>query len=322
MEEQSNKNKPKTNKERLLRLETVFSEQSVIAINSNKIRGIATMKVICDLANVDTNYVYGHIECPPDIAARYKSFHDRVVDFNQNFVSNKKKLNEHAVSEIQKYKQSVDQNHQLLKDKTDLQAQLERSKDKVLKLMAEKTHLQAIATESNISSERNLASISDITITIISPDSLLEHDGKYNFHNSKARDKAWSTARAEFARLMKRKVPQRVYLLVGPPCSGKSTWAKKKDLYKDRHAVIIDATNLTAGERATWIMQSQKANDVKICVVRFLTDYVTLAARNLKRSHKKIDPDILENKFNSVEEVDPSFEEIDEVIYVRDDNEY
>lgn len=84
------------------------------------------------------------------------------------------------------------------------------------------------------------------------------------------RDEAWKKAQTEFAKLMKRKLPQRVYLLVGAPCSGKFTWAKSKKINHDRHAVIVDATNPTQGDRARWILQASKSNSVKICVVMFI----------------------------------------------------
>ena len=312
--------KPENNEERLKALEAVFAEQTAKAIAENKIRGIATMAVICDLAQVDTTYVYGHKPGTEDELAQYKRFHQRVIKFSKHFMDRKKDINDLAVTTETKYQNSLEQNHALLKDKVRLEVQCGLLRDKNNKLMAEKVHLQASGPDEG---PKNIVPITDVTVSIISPDDHLERDSRYRFHDKKRRDQAWSKARTEFARLMKRKMQQRVYLLVGPPCSGKSTWAEKKNISPDRHAVIIDATNLTAGDRATWIVQAQKATDVKICVVHFLTAPTTLAARNLseERRYKKLDSDVLEEKIESLEEVDPNFEEVDEILYVRESNE-
>ena len=315
--------KPKSNKERLARLEDVFAKQMIIALAENKIRGIASMEKICELASVEKKYVYGHVECSPESKKEYENFHDRVKKFNKNFIDSKKDRQKNAASEGEKYQQALEQNHELIQEKVELEVHLKQSQKRLKTLMAEKAHLQAIANEAtNSNTENNIASISDITVAIISPDAHLERDGQYDYKDPKMRDKAWTKARSEFASLMRRKIPQRVYILVGAPCAGKTTWAKEKRIVKDRHAVIIDATNLTSGDRAKWIMQARKASDVKICAVRFISDYSTLASRNMNRGVKKIDALVLESKFNSIEPIDPSFEDIDEVLFVKESYEY
>lgn len=315
------KTKPETHEERLKALEETFSEQSGIAVLKNKIRGIATMAKICELAQVDTTYVYGHKGGTDDELAGYEDFQKRVNKFNKNFVKNKKNIHALAVTAETKFLDSLEQNHNLEKEKAALVVQCGLLQGRIEKLMVEKAHLFA-ENPSPVKDPEKLMQITDITTHIICPDEHLEIDGRYRYHNRKLRDQAWSKARAEFARFMKRKVKQRVYILVGPPNSGKSPWAAKKNISPDRHAVIVDATNLTAGDRATWIVQAQKAIDVKICVVYFLTDILTLTARNSQRERKKIDADVLQEKFESLEEVNPHFEEVDEILYVRESDDY
>lgn len=317
----ADKTKPETHEERLKALEEIFFEQSGKAVLKNKIRGIATMAVICELAQVDTTYVYGHKGGTDDELARYKLFQDGVNKFNKNFIDRKNNINALAVTSETKFLDSVEQNHNLEKEKVALEVQCGLLQGRIEKLMVEKAYLFA-ENSSPVQGPEKVMQITDITVHIISPDEHLEIDSRYRYHNKKLRDQAWSKARSEFARLMKRKVKQRVYIMVGPPNSGKSPWAAKKNISPDRHAVIVDATNLTAGDRATWIVQAQKAIDVKICVVYFLIDPLTLAARNSQRKRKKIDADVLQEKFESLEEVDPHFEEVDEILYVRESDEH
>tara|TARA_R110001583_G_scaffold188684_1_gene351044 strand:- start:20916 stop:21905 length:990 start_codon:yes stop_codon:yes gene_type:complete len=311
---------PKTHEEKIDALENVYAAQTAKAISSNKIRGVATMEKICELAQVDKKHVYGHTTCPEEIAKKYAAFKERVQRFNADFVTRKKTIIEHGVSDEIKLQDAQEDNHALKAEVVGLEARVRLVQIKNQQLLAKNTLLQSIA-DCDITQDEKISPLFDITISTICPDDHLEKDGRYNFHNPKEREKAWNNARTEFARLMKRKVPQRVYLLMGPPCAGKSIWAKSKNIRPDRHAVIIDATNLTAGERAIWIMQSLKASNIKICVVRFIVNFTTIAARNTQRSHKMIDSDVLKEKFEQLQEVNPEFEEVDEIIFVRSGDE-
>jgi len=54
-------------------------------------------------------------------------------------------------------------------------------------------------------------------------------------------------------------------------------------------------------------------------VVQFIVDFTTIAARNAERTDKKIDIDVLERKQQETQDVDPEFEDIDEMLFVRED---
>jgi hypothetical protein len=311
---------PKTHEEKLEVLEQVFAEQSVKAISNNKIRGVATMGKICDIAQVDKTHVYGHTPCPEEIAKKYKSFLVRVQKFNADFVKRKKTTIEDGVAEEIKLQDAQEDNHALKLEVVGLEARLKLVQLKNRELLAKNTQLQAISDSDSTQAEK-APPFFDVTISIICPDDHLERDGRYRFHDPKQRDEAWKKAQTEFTRLMRRNIPQRIYLLMGPPCSGKSTWAKSKSVSPERHAVIVDATNLTAGDRARWIVQTFKASNVKICIVRFIVDEITIRARNSQRHHKMLDIDVLQEKIDKSEDVDPEFENVDEMLFVRSGDE-
>ncbi|GAC32304.1 AAA family ATPase [Paraglaciecola polaris] len=313
--------RPETHEARISALKKVFAEQSAKAISSNKIRGVATIDKICVLAKVEKTHLYGKTDPPPEFIEQYRVLLVEMQTFNKNFLERKKKVKQSGVSDEIKLEDAVEDNHALLREVIGFEARVKLLENKNRSLLAEKTQLQAITSGENISDEK-ITLLPDVTVNIICPDDHLERDGKYRFHDPKERKKAWHSARTEFAKLMKRRVPQRVYLLMGPPCSGKSEWAKSKKINPNRHAVIIDATNLTAGDRASWIAQALKANNVKICVVRFIVDNATIAARNSQRHHKMIDTEVLQEKLDQLEEVDVEWEEVDEMLFVRMDNGY
>jgi len=310
----------KTHQQRIAALEKVFLEQSAKAIAENKIRGIATMQVICNMARVDKTHLYGHTPCSAEESKQYAALLSRIQKFNEDFLARKNETVKQGLSSSDKLMEAREENHTLASEIISLKAENNRLMQRNNSLLAKNTQLQVIAN-TEVSYEEKIKPLLDVTINIICPDDHLERDGRYNFNNEKKRNEAWINAKKEFKKLMKRKLPQRVYLLVGPPCAGKSTWAKSQNINLDRHAVIVDATNLTMGERASWIVLASQAYDIKICVVRFIVDEMTLRSRNMKRHHKMLDADVLEDKINNLEEVNPEFENVDEILIVRSDDE-
>lgn len=315
------KKNPTTDSERLTALEDAYLVQTEECLAKNKWRGVASMTRICEVAGVDTTYVYGHKNPSSEDAKKYKDFVKKVNNFKVRFNKRNSENSDDIAAQADIIKQSLEENHVLLAEILTLQNTVKSMREKQTNYLADIAQLEArLASPTNETNRMSL--MNDSTIISISPDKGILHNGRYDWTNKGVRDKAWRDARRDFANLMKRKVPQRVYLLMGMPCSGKSEWAELKLVSRERHSVIIDATNLKSGDRASWIQQARKARDVKICVVRFFTDFTTIKMRNAapERSHKKIDVDILEQKRNSIEEVNPEFEDIDEMLFVQEDD--
>ncbi|MBC3767281.1 MAG: hypothetical protein HRU18_22510 [Pseudoalteromonas sp.] len=307
----------KSDKERLQALEAAFLSQTAEAFVKNKLRGIATMKVICKVADVDTTYVYGHKNPSPEDKKKYDAFVAKVNLFAETFKSRDKKIVSDEVDLEEQLQNARDNNFVLKYEVNELKIKLSNLNKE---LMGQKTNNVLSSVLGNPKSPAS--QLNENTISVVSPDIGLIHNNRYEFSNVKLREKAWREAKLHFQKLMKRSVPQRVFILIGLPSSGKSTWAQEtRDFNKDRHSVIVDSTNLTKGERAQWIMLARKAKDVKICAVRFLVDFTTIKERNIlnTQNNKFIDVEILEKKRDSIEEIDFEFEDIDEVIIVRHD---
>ena len=310
--------KQETDADRLKRLEKAFIEQTALAYAQNTLRGVATMEKLCEVADVHKNYVYCHKPGTPEDHQKYREFQTKVNKFAENFMERKNSIEDTNLSYEQKFQQQAEDNHSLKMGNIALSRAITAVREKRKKDLAEIASLNAIIS-SGSDPKDNVTSIDEISIHVISPDKGLMHNGRYQFADEKRRKKAWTDARRDFNKLLRRKILQRVYLLMGLPCAGKSYWASQKLVAQDRHAIIIDATNLTAGERALWASQARKANNVKICVVRFFVDFTTIKSRNAKRTDKKIDIEILEAKLEGIQEVDPEFEDVDEMIFVREE---
>ena len=157
--------------------------------------------------------------------------------------------------------------------------------------------------------------------TIIEPDKYLWRGGEYLFKDESIRKKAWEQSKQDLIRAIKRPLPMRIYVLVGAPCSGKSTWSKSNtNFYPDLHSVVIDATNLTYVNRLEWIslINKHRGKVNRLCAVVFLTPASVLQSRNNRREPtKQLDIDLLLKKVNSLEFPDLSLEDFDELIVVR-----
>ena len=188
------------------------------------------------------------------------------------------------------------------------------------------TILEAIVHSPQNASNSNVSDLgSNKNITTISPDEKLMHDGNYQFHDEALREKAWRDSYNEFKRLMRRELPQIVYLMFGCPCAGKSRWIEDERYLHhatDRHKIIVDACNLTSEQRLKWQVYAAKATDCRMCVVKFMTPFELILKRNASRNAgKRLDPLLLEKKWHSMKrhDIDPDYEDwIDEVIFVRE----
>ena len=156
---------------------------------------------------------------------------------------------------------------------------------------------------------------------VICPDTYLWRNGEYLFDNENIRQQAWDRAKEDLTKALQRPLPMRVYLLVGPPCAGKSTWSKEySNLYPDMHSVVIDATNLTQFSRLEWISQINKyrTNKVRICSVVFITAKSVLQSRNNRREPtKRLDDSLILRKADELEFPNLMREDIDEMLVVR-----
>lgn len=311
-----------TNAERLSALEKAFQEQVAKAYEEKKTNNIVSISALCKKTGVHRNYIYGNISMSDDDKKLFAAFRKKIDKFIADF---QKERSDDAIDREDLGKQlaqAKEDSFALQEELSTLETTLASSLKRSEKLLAENTQLRQMVHEVNTTpTEAKVLGLEGVTKNIICPDAKLEINGRYEFSNPKQRDIAWEESFVEFQKLMKRKVPQRVYLLVGPPCVGKSTWASKDNVTLDRHSVIIDATNLTVAERAQWLALIPRNTDVKVCIVRFLVDEMTLRSRNAERTLKRIDVDVLEEKIKKTEEVNPRIERVDEVLYVRSDDE-
>ena len=308
--------------QRVADLAAVFARLKVKAIASGLKNDASAAKVL-EAAKVNRTYFYvkNKLKDKPTLA-KYHAVRDAIQDFQNNFDAYG---GDTIVDQLKtKLKQVEAQRSQLANNLIEnekriagLQNDNTALKKKVLgqnEYMIDVMHSATVNTRSdtNVFSEAR----------IVSPDQYLWRNGHYLFDDTNVKRQAWERSREDLKKALKRPLPTRVYLLIGPPCAGKSTWSKKpSNLYPDMHSVVIDATNLTQFSRLEWIslINKYRSNkEIKVCAVVFLTPTSVLQSRNNRREPaKRFEDAMIREKERSLEFPDPLREEIDEMVVVR-----
>lgn len=234
-----------------------------------------------------------------------REFDDTLIGIKDEKISRLTKESENAQN----------QSARLLIEKNRLSASLSSSRKKIEELQE---NLDKYAYEA-ISSPKIKQSFVG-SAKVFSPDKLLFVDGRYNFDDITLRNSAWSDTRKSITAELKKPILTRVYLMVGLPCSGKTTWIEQIKLYPDRHSLIIDCCNLTLIDRFEWANLIAKTNPaVLICAVVINTPIPLIQTRNMARPFdRQIPTSILNEYVLRLEKVDIERETfIDEIIVVR-----
>jgi len=319
----------RTHKQHLAKLREVFGRRQEIARQSGKKHDVSVAK-ICTDAGVDKVYLYGFRlkEDSPDRAA-YIAFKEEVLEFQKNLGTGvEKSEDKRQLEELNKrYTALLSDCEPLQRELAYYKAQssndggeLDQNRDRLTQLLAKVAELEN--TIANAPKQGNVAGAisSRVQKHIVSPDNFRKVGGRYEIGSKAHENEVWANAFKSLENLLSRKLKMRLYVLVGLPCSGKSTWAEEGTVVTDRHPVIFDATNLTSVDRFRFVHSLSKFTDLpKVCVY-FDTDMHVIRERNrtLRTAGKQMTDDDLTMLHSKLEKPDP-YEEtwIDELIVVR-----
>ena len=317
----------RTHEEKRTALTTAFERLKIRALATGKI-SICSIKKICKEADVSDTYLYTDKLGSEKDNAKYHKIRDEILAFKKSFKDGIQDIQidtelGRAQEEKIKLKNERDSAHlqylEVLQQVEGLKRMVIQQKKRIKENADEAVSVAAINIQK---SKYDSKAPSFPQVNIVSPDSHLLVGGKYCFDDKNLRNLAWRTSVHQFEELLKRPLSQRVYILVGPPCAGKSEWCKTSDYYPDRHPVVVDSTNLTKSVRANWfnvIYKYKHKNDIKMCAVFFDVPFDVLQKRNNMRSpDKRLDDELLLTKLKTLEPVD-IYEGFDEIKVIRYD---
>ncbi|WP_128637310.1 hypothetical protein [Pseudomonas taiwanensis] len=136
--------------------------------------------------------------------------------------------------------------------------------------------------------------------------------------------KAWVMALDKLRVELDRPIEKTLYITVGAPGSGKSTWSLNQS-YQNNFSIIFDACCLTRADRYEVLSLGRKYPSTKIVAVVFYVTFSTLKKRNnLRESDKQLPFEKLKSMFESFEQ--PSLEDVseffDEIVMVRGEGSF
>jgi len=317
----------RTHEKRLSDGWVAFGELKNEAIRTGNLNSCSTNKV-CKKAKLNKTYLTGVRKYKDeDLSLRYQELNKAIQTWRSNFKKNK------TLTEEQKLINELEEENKNLKNSVAPYIEIEKryeflnsyTPEKIKELEETVTILRARLDRerSNNSQDekiKNFGMSSSVARMIISPDLYRQKNGRYTFEDELENEKSFQKAYDKLLEALSRGLKSRFYLLVGLPCSGKTTWAENAHLNPDRHPVIFDATNLSRADRIRVIYQIKGFKDLEKCCVIFDTPMTEIRKRNLSQrtSDRQIADDDLEIMNARLEKPDPYKEDwIDELIVVR-----
>lgn len=315
--------------ERLAKLREAFGRRQEIARSSGKKHDVSIAKICAD-AQVDRIYLFGHrLKEDDPTRVKYLALRDEILDFQKNLGAGREKSEDRQrLEELQrKYDALLSDVEPLQREVAYFKAEssstvgkLSHDQDKITQLLARIADLESKLAASPKSTNMAGGIASRVQRHVVSPDAFRVIGGKYRIGPRKQEEEAWGNAYKKLEELLGRSLKMRLYVLVGLPCSGKTTWAEDGEAATDRHPVIWDATNLTSMDRYRLVVSLSRFQDLPKTCVYFDTDMEIIRERNrtLRMSDKRMSDDDLTLMRSKLERPDP-YEEvwIDELIVVR-----
>ena len=285
---------------------------------------------ICKHADVPKNYLLGHRLQDGDAnKTEYLKLADEINEFRETFQPSTETTAERQelIDLTKKYENLANSINPLTKKLLELE-ESERTVSKihrssvdtatmyVAKIKQLEELLEAAPSGTNVAGAMQRA----VTRQIVSPDTYRMAGGRYQKGDRKAEQDVWKEAYNSLDNLLSRPLKMRLYILVGLPCSGKSTWANNADLESGRHPVVFDATNLKMSSRTQIIASLGRFEDLPKYCVYFDVDMAEIKRRN--RETRTVDKQITDDDLSvmsvELEKPDPYTESwIDNLIVVR-----
>lgn len=124
-----------------------------------------------------------------------------------------------------------------------------------------------------------------------------------DMHGHLRLEDAYFDAFDKLANEMSKPYKKRLYVTVGLPGAGKTSWIDSFQFPSDRHSIIFDALNLTRKDRRSIYQRVANISDLEIVWVAFLPDFELINDRNreLDRSSQQLSDQEIQFFFDSYE---------------------
>lgn len=303
-----------TNRERLVRARAAFEKlKSEYYLTGVKL----SISSVAKIANVDRKYLYGKINTPDKELVRcWVKLGEEINAFRKTHNGPVQEISELPVAN--KLQNALIDNYKLLENVHDLEAIRDRLQELLSTSQRKLKELEAVTRRYELSALQH-QSASPVVANLKNRPHLISPDAERQGSDQLALKKAWVLALNQLRITLARPVEKKLFITVGAPGSGKSTWCRSFSGEKGV-SILFDACNLTQSDRYELLDIARQAEDTKVVAVVFYADLRTLEARNrMREESKKVPVSKLRTMYNSIEY--PSLvdgdEFFDEIIMLR-----
>ncbi|MDN5537361.1 hypothetical protein, partial [Comamonas sp.] len=219
---------------------------------------------------------------------------------------------------VNKLQNALIDNYKLLENVRDLEAIRDRLQ-KLLSTSQRKLKELEVVTRRHELSALQHQSASPVVANLQIRPHLISPDAERRGSDQLALKKAWVLALNQLRIALARPVEKKLFITVGAPGSGKSTWCRSFSGDKGV-SILFDACNLTQSDRYELLDIARQYENTKVIAVVFYADLRTLEARNMIREDsKKVPVSKLRTMYNNIEypSLVDGVEFFDEIIMLR-----
>lgn len=271
------------NRERLAEARAAF-EQLKVEFQTTGVK--VSVSSVAQRAKIDRKYLYGKINTPDEaVVKRWLELGEEIKSFRKSQAESRADESEEEVSVATKLHHSLIENYSLL----GMVRELESSKDRLQLLLSDsqrKVDELKVKVQNYEAASLQLQNSSAVVVNLKSGAQLISPDAERHGDDQLSQKKAWVQALNQLRAALARPFKKALFITVGAPASGKSTWCRNFPGGKEL-SVLFDACNLTQSDRYEILDVARQYQDVKVVAVVFCTDLKDLEARNRKREEAR-----------------------------------
>ncbi|MBW1247764.1 hypothetical protein I7860_13855 [Pseudomonas tolaasii] len=279
-------------------------------------RVAVTISSVAKLAKVDRKYFYGRINTPQtSLREKWMQLGEEIKQFKLH--AKQVSADNPAPSDSEKLNNALVENYGLVERASHLQDEADRfkknfsiSQRRVTELESQLFSIQRFTRPSQPSP---ISAKSDSLISIISPDSFRQGGDELSLK------KAWMSAMHSLRAAMATSDAFDLYVTVGAPGSGKSSWCRAFSSAA-RPTILFDACSLTKVDRYDFFDAVAGMTDVRMIAVVFCTSLEAILQRNDRRTGAdRLSAEKVEAMYNSTEypNIFDTVERFDQILLVR-----
>lgn len=302
------------NKDRLADARTAF-DQLKAEFQSTGVK--VTVSAVAARAKIDRKYLYGKLNTPEkELIKRWAELGEEITSFRKAQKNSGKETGDVPVAT--KLHNALVENYSLLENVRDLEHIRERlqvlltaSQRKVDELESRTRMLEANALRH--------AGTTPVVVNMQNKPQLISPDAERHGNDQLAFKKAWVQALNQLRSALARPVDKTLFITIGAPGSGKSSWSKGL-MGSKGYSIVFDACNLTQSDRYELLDIAQQHEKMKVVAVVFYADLDTLESRNRVREEvRRVPVSKLRAMFKSIEypSLTDSIEHFDEIMMLR-----